>query len=250
MIDLHSHILHFLAGKKLSLNSQKSYAYDLEQFCSQLGEVLDEHSLRLYQERLTSLKPAARKRKVSAVNQFLYFLYEEGIVERFYKVKLDSLPHQERQVPQVMDWAVLYEPTPLLAGRLIALLIVELGLTPSEIALLEVTKIDKEFRVLTVAKGATVRVIELPESLLSYLEWSSEQTYLFDRGGHPYSRQWLFNQLNTYLQQIGLADMTAQKLREQFILKEKAKGVSVMALAKKLGLKTPVTLEKYYKNGH
>ncbi len=42
--------------------------------------------------------------------------------------------------------------------------------------------------------------------------------------------------------------MTAQKLREQYIIKEKNKGTAILDLTRKLGLKSPVTLEKYFKN--
>ncbi|HFH9587866.1 TPA: site-specific tyrosine recombinase XerD, partial [Streptococcus pyogenes] len=47
---------------------------------------------------------------------------------------------------------------------------------------------------------------------------------------------------------IGYEGLTAQKLREQFILKEKLAGKSIIELSDILGLKSPVTLEKYYKS--
>lgn len=250
MTDFTAYISDFLAGKKLMLNSQKSYRYDLEQFCQQISDKLDDYSLRLYQESLNSMKPSAQKRKVSSVNQFLYFLYDNGVSDRFYKLKaVDKVPVQTKPNP-LLDLALIYEKNEQTTGQLIALLIVEMGLTPSELIHLKVDRIDKDFQVMTVERAGAVRVLPLSESLLPYLNWEEGQTYLFDREGQPYSRQWFFTQLSAFLAQIGLVDMTAQKLREQYILRQERAGLSMMELAKTLGLKKTATLEKYYKHGH
>ncbi len=58
----------------------------------------------------------------------------------------------------------------------------------------------------------------------------------------------VFNHLKTFVRSIGYEGLTAQKLREQFILKEKLAGKSIIELSDILGLKSPVTLEKYYKS--
>ncbi len=66
----------FLEEKQgLSSNSKQSYKYDLEQFLDMIGEQISETNLKIYQAQLSSLKISAQKRKVSACNQFLYFLY-------------------------------------------------------------------------------------------------------------------------------------------------------------------------------
>ena len=72
-------IVAFLDEKHdLSSNSKQSYKYDLEQFLDMIGEQISETSLKIYQAHLSALKPSAQKRKVSACNQFLYFLYQKG----------------------------------------------------------------------------------------------------------------------------------------------------------------------------
>ncbi len=72
-------IIAFLKEKQgLSSNSKQSYKYDLEQFLDVVGEHISETSLKIYQAQLSSLKISAQKRKVSACNQFLYFLYQKG----------------------------------------------------------------------------------------------------------------------------------------------------------------------------
>ena len=69
----------FLEEKQgLSVNSKQSYKYDLEQFLDLVGERISETSLKIYQAQLTNLKISAQKRKISACNQFLYFLYQKG----------------------------------------------------------------------------------------------------------------------------------------------------------------------------
>lgn len=250
MTDFTTQIASFLARKKLTPNSQKSYSYDLAQFCQHIGHKLDRHSLRLYQESLTGLKPSAQKRKISSVNQFLYFLYEEGVLDHFHKLKSPDVVVAQSDRTSRMDLSRFYEESPLKSGQLIALLILELGLTPSEMATLSISQIDKDFRVISLKKAGAVRVLTISDQLLPYLNWQDSQDLLFEKTGKPYTRQWFFVQLSNYLRSVGLPDLNAQKLREQHILKEADNGTTIFELARKLGLKNTVTLEKYYKHGH
>ena len=43
----------------------------------------------------------------------------------------------------------------------------------------------------------------------------------------------------------GQASLSAQSLREQFILRQREKGIGLYDIAQDLGLKTMITLEKY-----
>ncbi|MGT2948437.1 site-specific tyrosine recombinase XerD [Streptococcus devriesei] len=239
----------FIASKSLSSNSQKSYFYDLQQFAEITKGKVNPNKLKLYEQSLADLKVSAKKRKISAVNQFLFFLYEHEKLDHFYKIKNKEKLPLVRPAYQEIDLSVLYEKTADHTGQLIAMLIVELGLSPSDIARLKWDNIALDFQVMTVMSGQSMRVLELSDRLLSYLPEKEEgAVYLFDNKGETYSRQWLFNKLSHYLATVGLKEMTAQKLREQYIIKAKNKGVSMMDLAKHLGLKSPVTLEKYFKN--
>ncbi|EMB78575.1 site-specific tyrosine recombinase XerD-like protein [Streptococcus mutans 5SM3] len=238
----------FLASKSLTLNSQKSYLYDLQQFAEIIGEEVTPNKLKLYEQSLADLKVSAKKRKISAVNQFLFFLYENEVLDRFYKIKNKEKLPLLTPAYQEVDLSVLYRETEDSKGQLIALLIVELGLSPSEIIQLKWENIALEFQVLTVVNEKVMRVLEIPQLLLPYLEGEHKTVYLFDNKGEAYSRQWLFQKLNYYLASVDLSQMTAQKLREQYIIKEKNKGTAILDLTRKLGLKSPVTLEKYFKN--
>lgn len=239
----------FLASKSLTLNSQKSYLYDLQQFAEIIGEEVTPNKLKLYEQSLADLKVSAKKRKISAVNQFLFFLYENEVLDRFYKIKNKEKLPLLTPAYQEVDLSVLYRKTEDSKGQLIALLIVELGLSPSEIIQLKWENIALEFQVLTVVNEKVMRVLEIPQLLLPYLEEGKHKAvYLFDNKGEAYSRQWLFQKLNYYLASVDLSQMTAQKLREQYIIKEKNKGTAILDLTRKLGLKSPVTLEKYFKN--
>ncbi|WP_024785766.1 site-specific tyrosine recombinase XerD [Streptococcus mutans] len=238
----------FLASKSLTLNSQKSYLYDLQQFAEIIGEEVTPNKLKLYEQSLADLKVSAKKRKISAVNQFLFFLYENEVLDRFYKIKNKEKLPLLTPAYQEVDLSVLYRKTEDSKGQLIALLIVELGLSPSEIIQLKWENIALEFQVLTIVNEKVMRVLEIPQLLLPYLEGEHKVVYLFDNKGEAYSRQWLFQKLNYYLASVDLSQMTAQKLREQYIIKEKNKGTAILDLTRKLGLKSPVTLEKYFKN--
>ena len=58
-------------------------------------------------------------------------------------------------------------------------------------------------------------------------------------------RQWGFRQLEAFLIEKGNQDLSAQLIREQYILKQRELGVDLFSIARELGLKTMVTLEKY-----
>ncbi|HFI0135706.1 TPA: site-specific tyrosine recombinase XerD [Streptococcus suis] len=235
----------FIQSKKVSVNSQKSYTYDLQQFVELTRGDINQQSLLVYQQSLLVLKPAAQKRKLSTVNQFLYFLYESGRLDRFYKLQALTGPASVKKKLEREALSPLFQDSPWLEGQLIALLIALLGLTPSEIAELTSQQVNLDFQVLTVEKGATKRVLTLPKELLVYLEGHLTGMYVFDKKGQTYSRQWFFNRLTEFVQSIGKSDWTAQKLREQYILKQIDEGKSLDQIAKQLGLKTSMSLEKF-----
>ena len=174
-----SAIEQFLQQKNLSENSKAAYTYDLEQFLDQVGTITDTN-LRFYQSSLQSLKPSAQKRKLSAVNQFLLFLYEQNQLERYYKLA----------VPK------------------------------------------------------DTQVVSSKSTLLELRKYPSE-TYLFEKKGKPYSRQWAFRQLEAFLHEKGQASLSAQSLREQYILRQLKANRSLHDIARDLGLKGITTLEKY-----
>lgn len=238
-------ILDFIESKQVSFNSQKAYQYDLQQFAETVKGSIDQQSLLVYQHSLQGLKPAAQRRKFSTVNQFLYFLYERGELERFYKLQPAVSPVSVKKLATLEDLSPLFTETDYRQGQLIALLIAYLGLTPSELAVLTVADVNLDFQVVTLKKGKNKRVLSLPQEVLPYLEEVLSATYVFDKKGQAYSRQWFFNRLTEYVRSIGKTDWTAQKLREQYILSQLDKGRSLDHIAKQLGLKSSISLEKF-----
>jgi len=236
----------FLEEKQgLSVNSKQSYKYDLEQFLDLVGERISETSLKIYQAQLSQFKISAQKRKVSACNQFLYFLYQKGMIGTFYRLELPKQAEKKQVQSELLDLSSFWQESAYPEGRLLALLIVELGLLPSEILALKTGDVNLDFQVLRVNKASQQRILSLPINLLAELEPLMGQTYLFEKTGKPYSRQWAFRQLEAFLKEKGFSDLSAQGLREQFILRQIEEKVDLYEIAKKLGLKTVMTLEKY-----
>jgi len=236
----------FLEEKQgLSVNSKQSYKYDLEQFLDLVGERISETSLKIYQAQLSNFKISAQKRKVSACNQFLYFLYQKGEIATFYRLELPKQAEKKQVKSELLDLSSFWQESAYAEGRLLALLIVELGLLPSEILALKTSDVNLDFQVLRINKASQQRILSLPTNLLAELEPLMGQTYLFEKSGKPYSRQWAFRQLEAFLKEKGFSDLSAQGLREQFILRQIEEKVDLYEIAKKLGLKTVMTLEKY-----
>lgn len=236
----------FLEEKQgLSVNSKQSYKYDLEQFLDMVGERISETSLKIYQAQLANLKISAQKRKISACNQFLYFLYQKGEVDSFYRLELAKQAEKKTEKPEILYLDSFWQESDHPEGRLLALLILEMGLLPSEILAIKVADINLDFQVLRISKASQQRIVTIPTALLSELEPLMGQTYLFERGEKPYSRQWAFRQLESFVEEKGFPSLSAQVLREQFILRQIENKVDLYEIAKKLGLKTVLTLEKY-----
>lgn len=236
----------FLEEKQgLSVNSKQSYKYDLEQFLDMVGERISETSLKIYQAQLANLKISAQKRKISACNQFLYFLYQKGEVDSFYRLELAKQAEKKTEKPEILYLDSFWQESDHPEGRLLALLILEMGLLPSEILAIKVADINLDFQVLRISKASQQRIVTIPMALLSELEPLMGQTYLFERGEKPYSRQWAFRQLESFVKEKGFPSLSAQVLREQFILRQIENKVDLYEIAKKLGLKTVLTLEKY-----
>ena len=239
-------IIAFLDEKQdLSSNSKQSYKYDLEQFLDMIGERISETSLKIYQAQLSNFKISAQKRKVSACNQFLFFLYQKGKIGTFYRLELPKQAEKREERPELLELSSFWQESSYPEGRLLALLILELGLLPSEILALKTADINLDFQVLRITKSSQQRIVALPRALLTELEPLMGQTYLFEKTGKPYSRQWAFRQLEAFLKEKGFSDLSAQGLREQFILRQIEEKVDLYEIAKKLGLKTVMTLEKY-----
>lgn len=241
----------FLNQKRIAENTKLSYRYDLLQFIEIIGERLSQDKLKLYQMCLASLSLSAKKRKYSTVNQFLFYLYQQKFVPEYYfldeKIRLEIDSNSPKSV---IKYEAFYKASAFEQGRLIALLILEMGLLPNEIARLTVKDIDLSFEVIRINQNHRVRVLTIPKHIMHSVkeQLRFEQTFLFEHGGKAFSRQWYFSQLKGYLESIGYGQLSAQDLRQEFILNQKEKGKSMMELSKELGLKSPITLEKYYKN--
>lgn len=245
----HQTIQDFLASKSLSINSQKAYTYDLQQFLERVSLPLTEEKLALYQQSLATATAAVRKRKLSAVNQFLAHGYEQGALPHFYRLRDDSPLPKPSPKPILLDLSGLYAPSAHALGQLAALLILTFGLTPSQLLGIRVSQVDREFQILTLTWEGQMRVLELPDKLMPYLLpflGQEERLYLFGKGDQAHSRQWLYEQMRLFLQTTGQPHLSAQSLRDQYLLQAVADGVPIHDLAKKIGLKTTRTLERYY----
>ena len=207
-MQMRDRISAFLEEKQgLSVNSKQSYKYDLEQFLDVVGLRISETSLKIYQAQLANLKISAQKRKLSACNQFLYFLYQKGEVDRFYRLELAKQAEKKTEKPEILELASFWQESDYPEGRLLALLILEMGLLPSEILSLKIADINLDFQVLRINKASQRRIVTIPTTLIPELESlicsraliMGNQTVAFD--GSP---EELFKKSTDELQDLGL----------------------------------------------
>ena len=155
----------FLEQKNISENSKLAYSYDLEQFINEIHSKVTETNLRIYQASIKDFKAAVQKRKLSAVNQFLYYLYENKMIGEFHRLTLPKVAISKELESELMDLSAFWETSAVPHGRLMALLILEMGLLPSEILQVKVEDINLDFQVLRIEKAGQKRIIKIPESL-------------------------------------------------------------------------------------
>ena len=235
----------FLEGKNLSENSKTAYFYDLEQFVDVTHAKITETNLRIYQASIADFKPSVQKRKLSAVNQFLHYFYKQRLISDVYRLELPKVGIPKEHDAEILDLSDFYADTNQYNGRLIALLILEMGLLPSEILQLKVADVNLDFQIIRIEKAGQKRIVPIPDQLIGELGTTLEGTYLLEKNGKTYSRQWGFRQLEAFLIEKNQATLSAQSLREQYILRQREKGVEIYEIARNLGLKTMMTLEKY-----
>ena len=235
----------FLEGKNLSENSKTAYFYDLEQFVDVTHAKITETNLRIYQASIADFKPSVQKRKLSAINQFLHYLYKQRLISDFYRLELPKVGIPKGHDVEILDLSDFYADTNQYNGRLIALLILEMGLLPSEILQLKVADVNLDFQIIRIEKAGQKRIVPIPDQLIGELETTLEGTYLLEKNGKSYSRQWGFRQLEAFLIEKNQATLSAQSLREQYILRQREQGVELYEIARNIGLKTMMTLEKY-----
>ncbi|WP_082781177.1 site-specific tyrosine recombinase XerD, partial [Streptococcus sp. DD13] len=168
-MDLTLELDHFIASKDLSSNSQLAYRYDLLQFLERIDGKLTAGQLALYGASLLELKPSVQRRKISTVNQYLYYLYEQELVERLYKLKPKKQVKTQEKTVERADLSPLFQESSQVDGQLIALLIAQIGLTPSELSTLKWEDVHLSMRVMTIQRGGVKRVLSIPDSLLPYV---------------------------------------------------------------------------------
>ena len=194
-------------------------------------------NLRIYQASIKDFKPAVQNEKLSAVNQFYIICIKNALFLNtivWYCLKIQPAKTHDREL---LDLTHFWEESTNPQGRLMALLILEMGLLPSEILRVKVEDIQLDFHVIRVGKDGQKRVLKVPEPLLDELQLFLDGIYLFDNKGKCYSRQWGFRQLEAFLIEKGNQDLSAQSIREQYILKQRELGVDLFSIARELGLK-------------
>ena len=85
-------------------------------------------------------------------------------------MELPKQAEKKQGKSELLDLSSFWQESAYPEGRLLALLIVELGLLPSEILALKTGDVNLDFQVLRVNKASQQRILSLPTNLLAELE--------------------------------------------------------------------------------
>jgi integrase len=238
-MKLPNEIERYLESKQFSENTRSNYYYDLNalhQFFA--DKTISDEMLMLYRHQISNLSVSAQRRKISSANQYLLYLYQNRMIDRYFKIEQTAQKTKgavESYRPMIKDFPEFYGPLTC-PGQFLALLILEFGLNFSEIQQLKWENFNWKFKYLTVEKSGIKRVLPIREKFAMRVKMLSNADEMFVK-----SRQFLYAELKKY------TPYSSKEIREQFILHQVKMGKTIYELAGLLGLTTIVTLEKYYR---
>lgn len=229
----------FLDSKNFSQNTKSNYYYDLIAFTHFFeNKKLSETGLELYRASLVNAAISAQRRKISSINQFLLYLYNQKKIDHFYHLEQVSYPKSQPQKashPMYKEFPEFYKDLQS-PGQFLALLILEFGLNFSEIQQLEWRNFNWNFKILSIEKKGMTRVLPIREKFALRVRGITNADELFGK-----TRQFLYLELKKY------TTYSSKELREQYILRQIRSGKTIYEVAGMLGLSTIITLEKYYR---
>ena len=114
-------------------------------------------------------------------------MYQERFISEYHRLVLPKIQPAKTHDRELLDLTHFWEESTNPQGRLMALLILEMGLLPSEILQVKVEDIQLDFHVIRVGKDGQKRVLKVPEPLLDELQLFLDGIYLFDNKGKCYS---------------------------------------------------------------
>ena len=135
-------------------------------------------NLRIYQARLKILNRRFKNENYPLLTKFLYYLYQERFISEYHRLVLPKIQPAKTHDRELLDLTHFWEESTNPQGRLMALLILEMGLLPSEILQVKVEDIQLDFHVIRVGKDGQKRVLKVPEPLLDELQLFLDGVYL------------------------------------------------------------------------
>ncbi|MDR1606357.1 MAG: site-specific tyrosine recombinase XerD [Streptococcaceae bacterium] len=227
--------------QKVSENTKLAYFYDLRAFVQFLdGKTLTQTQLNLFQLELQNLAKSSQHRKITHINTFLKYLYQEGELDQFFELKAAAyqsrdLSHKEKSQAKRLELSPYYQQIQN-PGDLIVLLMLEFGLKPSEIQQLKWTDFNWDFKIVSISNGGLKRILPIRDKFARLARPIQNADELFSK-----SRQFLHYELKKS------TDLSSAQLREQYILRRVAERATIYELAENLGLRSVYALEKYYR---
>lgn len=256
---------HLRSERNSSENTVASYVLDLEGFINSghFNENLTEENLLNYIESLgeKGLKASSIRRKLSALKQFVGFLYQEQLIAN-NPMKFIRQPKSRRPLPKIVDERIVeklltttesLEEKEKLRLQLILYLLYGSGLRVSELISLKYNNFVEGKFLKIFGKGRKERTVPVFSKLFNVLDrWrmvASDSEWLFpsrDLQKHL-TRQHVFyilKQLAT-LSGVDTAKISPHVLRHAFATHILDNGADLLSVKKMLGHKDIATTEIY-----
>jgi site-specific recombinase XerD len=157
--------------KNLSNNTVIAYKKDIEQYLKRVNDLsdLNRFTIREFLSEISTLAPSTRRRKLSAVREFMKFLNREGIIENNEALMIDSVK-PEKKLPKVLNVnqvANIIDSANNIQDRAVLETLYGLGCRVAELVRIKISDIDYSNRTVRLfGKGNKERIVPINNSSL------------------------------------------------------------------------------------
>jgi site-specific recombinase XerD len=161
--------------KNLSANTIVAYRKDIQQYLTKVNDLsdLNRFTIREFLSDISTLAPSTRRRKLSAVREFMKFLNKEGIIENNEALLIDSVK-PEKKLPKVLNVnqvASIIDSAENKRDRALLETMYGIGCRVEELVNIKISDIDFDNRMIRLfGKGNKERIVPINNASITAIQ--------------------------------------------------------------------------------